>query len=205
MPLQATVGDVSRRQICALQARGHWLEPSCAHQARAAKTVPHLRKRGGAPSFGLRLATAVHGWQRLVVPNTCPSQSVPASPMSSAAPWSGSQIVAGCQLYLAESSRSVTKLLASPVTVWNRRRCLWLAQRGRCHSRPSRAQGNSNDRDGLPEGHRARTAARCRGHGPAVYLICSQFCRAEDSVRAASICRPSVFQEVCRAGNQPGL
>ena len=39
--------------------------------------MPHLRKRGGVPSFALRLATAVHGWRRLVVPNTCPSQSVP--------------------------------------------------------------------------------------------------------------------------------
>ena len=30
--------------------------------------------------------------------------------------------------------RPVTKLLASPVTVWNRRRCLRLAQRGQCPS-----------------------------------------------------------------------
>jgi hypothetical protein len=30
--------------------------------------------------------------------------------------------------------RPVTKLLASPVTVWNRRRCLRLAQRGQCSS-----------------------------------------------------------------------
>ncbi len=49
--------------------------------------MSHLRKRGGAPSFALRLATAVHGWRRLVVPNTCPSQSASSSPLSSAAPF----------------------------------------------------------------------------------------------------------------------
>jgi hypothetical protein len=32
------------------------------------------------------------------------------------------------------ANRPVTKLLASPVTVWNRRRCLLLAQRGQCPS-----------------------------------------------------------------------
>ena len=63
----------------------HWFEPSCAHQGRAAKTVPHLRKRGGAPSFALRLATAVHGWRRLVAPNTRPSRSASSAPLSSAA------------------------------------------------------------------------------------------------------------------------
>jgi hypothetical protein len=37
---------------------------------------------------------------------------------------------AGCPL----PERPVTKLLALPVTVWNRRRCLRLAQRGQCPS-----------------------------------------------------------------------
>ena len=78
-------GWVDSRSYFALQARGHRFEPCCAHWGRAAKTVPHLRQRGGAPSFALRLATAVPGWRRPVVPNTCPSQSVPASPLSSAA------------------------------------------------------------------------------------------------------------------------
>jgi hypothetical protein len=34
--------------------------------------VSHLRKRGEAPFCGLRLAMAVHGWWRQVVPNTRP-------------------------------------------------------------------------------------------------------------------------------------
>ena len=32
MPDQATSGDVRRRYELSLQARGHWFEPSCAHQ-----------------------------------------------------------------------------------------------------------------------------------------------------------------------------
>ena len=59
--------------LFALQARGHWFEPSCAHRSKQQKTVPYLRKRGVAPSFALRLATAVRpgmvtapirAWQR---------------------------------------------------------------------------------------------------------------------------------------------
>ena len=34
MPYQATSGDVPRRYERTLQARGHWFEPSCAHQVR---------------------------------------------------------------------------------------------------------------------------------------------------------------------------
>jgi hypothetical protein len=36
LPLQATPGDVPRRKNCALQARGHWFEPSCAHPGQGA-------------------------------------------------------------------------------------------------------------------------------------------------------------------------
>src|SRR5271166_3311328 len=39
-----------------------------------------------------------------------------------------------CGNYSAPSPVPVTKLLASPVTMWNRRRCLRLAQRGQCPS-----------------------------------------------------------------------
>jgi hypothetical protein len=38
------------------------------------------------------------------------------------------------------------------------------------YRRPGRAQGHSHDRDGLPESHSARTAARRGSHGPAVQL-----------------------------------
>src|SRR5438128_1753433 len=34
MPYQATPGYVPRRYERTLQARGHWFEPSCAHQVR---------------------------------------------------------------------------------------------------------------------------------------------------------------------------
>src|SRR5438132_8925399 len=39
-----------------------------------------------------------------------------------------------CENYSARLWLPVTKLLASPVTVWNRRRCLQLAQRGQSPS-----------------------------------------------------------------------
>ena len=38
------------------------------------------------------------------------------------------------------------------------------------HCRSGRAQGHGYDRDGLPEGNRARTAPRRRGHGPTLQL-----------------------------------
>jgi hypothetical protein len=61
------------------------------------------------------------------------------------------------------------------------------------HTFVSLAQGHDNDRDGLPGGHRARTAARRRGHGPALHLTaiasprrerCSSFSQAPDPLRA---------------------
>jgi hypothetical protein len=71
-----------------LQARGHWSEPNCAHQGRAATTVPHLRKRGGASSLlsgWLRLFTADGDWLR---PIRAQVSRPRRRPLSSAVPWS---------------------------------------------------------------------------------------------------------------------
>src|SRR5262249_37640478 len=42
------------------------------------------------------------------------------------------------------------------------------------HCRSGRAPGYGHDRDGLPEGNRARTAPRRRGHGPAIHLTAAR-------------------------------
>jgi len=58
-------------------------------------TVPHLHKRSEAPFFVLRLAMAVHGWQRQLVPNTRPSQLASSSPSVGPSPSSQARFGAG--------------------------------------------------------------------------------------------------------------
>ncbi len=40
------MGDVPRRFGCVLQARGHWFEPSCAHQVRGVPVEEIARLTG---------------------------------------------------------------------------------------------------------------------------------------------------------------
>jgi hypothetical protein len=55
------------------------------------------------------------------------------------------------------------------------------------HRQPGRVgTGHDKDRDGLPEGHRARTAARRRGNGPALCLTAVSLACEQGSGRAGS-------------------
>jgi len=63
-PHQATSSTLQQRRIRALQARGHWFEPSCAHQvcaarcpAAAARAEPVLRSPPAPPISGYGLST----------------------------------------------------------------------------------------------------------------------------------------------------
>ena len=94
-------------------------------------------RRGSCERYALPPVAAGSRWPCSPSPNSPwrPDRALPSpKPLPSNLPAAVNTPTVGPATLPSACSRPVTKLLASPVTVWNRRRCLRLAQRGQCPS-----------------------------------------------------------------------
>ena len=166
MPYQATPGDVPRRYERTLQARGHWFEPSCAHQVRLyvdldgdypgtiAGTTRVRYGHGGSPGPGQHHSiTRVRPAPTAGITGIAGAAGVPFSARASALQprraSHGRDLTGACVISRPEPGRRDTwssddRTRALPL---RRGTCRWGAQAARPGRRP---------------GHRGRLGRRCR-------------------------------------------
>ena len=167
MPLQATAGDVQRRYERTLQARGHWFEPSCAHQIRSLFRNASLIEKSNRRAKGLTAAdvqeTLAVGFPRAACRSPVSAGAghpVRRSPGSGRAgtwsPWSRRRPDGVGRPYAMPSPPTGP----SPGRAWNRQ--------GLCPAsgevKHAGLEGPPSRRASVAAGRRARRAAACRGH-----------------------------------------